>query len=87
MISIVLIFFAMDIVDEFLTPEQCRLITGYKRPRDQLRFFRKIGVTANVNAAKKLLVHRLALEHALGSPDNHARSNGPGKRLHIEDVK
>jgi len=77
----------MDIADDFLTPEQCFLITGYKRPSDQLRFFRKIGVTANVNAAKKVLVHRLAVEHALGSPGNYAQRGGPRKRLHIEDVK
>ena len=82
-----LIFYAMDIADDFLTPEQCLLITGYKRPTDQLRFFRKIGVTANVNAAKKVLVHRLAVEHALGSPGNYAQRASPRKRLHIEDVK
>ena len=82
-----LIFVDMDIADDFLTPEQCVLITGYKRPRDQLRFFRKIGVTANVNAAKRVLVHRLAVKHALGFPGDRPHRGSPRKRLHIEDVQ
>lgn len=85
-ISLMLIFFTMDIVNDFLTPEQCFLLTGYKRPTDQVRFFRKIGVTANLNAAKKVLVHRLAVEQALGSAANRSRQSSPGKRMHIQDV-
>lgn len=77
----------MDIVDDFLTPEQCLLITGYKRARDQVRFFRKIGVTANLNASKKVLVHRLAVEQALGSVGGRPPLSRPEKRMHIQDVK
>ena len=77
----------MDITNDFLTPEQCYLITGYKRPRAQIRYFRKIGVTANLNAAKKVLVHRIAVEEALGCSTNQSKRKAPEKFLHIQDVK
>lgn len=81
-----LTYAAMDILKDFLTPEQCHLITGYKRPGDQLRYFRSIGVTANLNAAKKVLVHRLAVEQALGAPTSRPRKKGPADRLRIQEV-
>jgi len=76
----------MDIVKDFLTPEQCHLISGYKRPRDQLRYFRLIGVTANLNAANKVLVHRLALEQALGVSTKQSNKKSPSDRLNIQEV-
>ena len=77
----------MDIANDFLTPEQCVLITGYKRPKDQVRYFREIGVTANLNAARKVLVHRLAVEQSLGSRPGRLHHSSPNRRVHIDEVE